>query len=70
MSTDRRELLDLQAQARLDGRTVEFQLDREGWIDKVYYLDPKGQGHLRKGMTLGPISFAELERAKAPQYDL
>ncbi len=70
MSTHRQELLDLQAKARHSGRTCDFTLDNEGRIDGVFYRDPEaGAGNLtRQGMTLGPIAFAEIERAKPESH--
>ncbi len=66
MSTHRQELLDLQAKATRAGRTALFNVDREGRIDSVFYKDPKAGANAlsRTGITLGPITFAEIERTK------
>jgi len=67
--THRKELEALQDKARKAGRTVTFFLSGEGYIDAVFYLDPKGPGRQKSGMILDPISFAERERPKPHWYD-
>ncbi len=72
MSTHRQELLDLQAKAERAGRTVLLNVDDQGRIDSVFYRDPKaGATSLsRTGITLSPISFAEIEREKPVWYKM
>ncbi len=73
MSTDRRELLDLQDKARRAGRTVTFFRETEdGPIDGVFYIDPKmpAPARSRVGILLDPLTFAEIERTKPVWYKM
>jgi hypothetical protein len=65
--TDKREMLDLQAKARRAGRVANLCID-EGTIAGVFYLDANGPGRQKAGALLDPLSFAEIERAKAPWW--
>ena len=66
MSTHRAELFYLQEEARKAGRTVDFIFDGDGYIDAVFYRDPKASPASRSlaGYRTTPLAFAELERAK------
>lgn len=64
MSTHRDELIHLQAQSRTAGRICTFFLDKEGRMDAVFYMDPKGGGRARAGYISSLLSYAEMERAK------
>ena len=49
---DKKQLLQLQQQARDGGRVCNFFYSEEGYIDSVFYRD----------MVYDPLSFAERER--------
>jgi hypothetical protein len=62
--TSREELNRLQINARKAGRIANFCFSKEGFIDCVFYLDSKGKGREKAGMTIDPLTFAEKERLK------
>lgn len=62
--TDRKELEQLQSNARAMGRKADFVLDDYGYIRSVDYQDSNGGPLSILGMFLNPLSFAEIERKK------
>lgn len=67
--TSREELNRLQINARKAGRIANFCISKEGFVDSIFYLDSKGKGREKSGMTIDPITFAEKERAKKKWWE-
>lgn len=64
---DMKQLKKLQAQARSHGRVCTFFYTDTGYMDAVFYMDPKASPKCksRGGMIFDPLSFAEIEANKS-----